>query len=286
MIVVPAVRAVADLTVHDHLCHVYDREAEVSRDLLEYVVAGLARRERVQVHVTAGAAGAAIGDDLRAAGLPVCELVERGLLAIAPAEAAFFAGDTFDADRRLAALAADARAAVDDGLTGLRAYVDTRFVLDHPGALAAWPGYELRADLLAKQLPITAVCAYDARHWTPEDLFRAETVHTRRSRDHGAFGMNAGRDGALRLSGEIDSLTADQVYRMLIVTAPSRPTPVLDVRGVSFVDVSGARSIGAACEVISSRHGPTRLRALPPLLRRIWESATWSACFPSVCIED
>jgi anti-anti-sigma factor len=165
-------------------------------------------------------------------------------------------------------------------------YVDTGFLLGHPGAVAAWPGYELRADLLAKQLPITAVCAYDGRRWTPGDLFRAEAVHTRRSRDHGAFRMHPGRDGALRLSGEIDSLAADEVYRLLVVTAPSRPSDVLDVRGVSFVDVCGARTIGTACQDISGRHGPTRLRGVPPLLRRIWESATWSASFPSVCLED
>jgi anti-anti-sigma factor len=280
--IVQAVRAVSDLTVHDHLCFVYRRDAEARQGLLDFAVAGLARRERVQVHVQPGAPGAMLQDDLRAAGLPVDDLVETGMLVVGPARETRPA----DAGVLVDAFAADTRAALADGLTGLRVYVETRSVLGRPRTRAGWPEYEVRADLLAKQLPITVVCAYDMREWTPGDLALAETVHTRRSRDTGAFRMHAGRDGTLRLSGEIDLLSAEQVYRLLVETAPSRPTAVLDVSGVSFVDISGARSIGTACEAIAGRHGPTRLRAAPPLLRKIWETATWSAFFPSVRLED
>lgn len=282
----PAVRAVSDLIAHDHLCFVYDREAEARQSLLEYVVAGLARRERVHVHLEAEAPGVTIEDDLRAFGLPVDDLVAGGMLMVGSAAGAHLTGGDIDAGRLVDALAAATRSAVADGLSGLRVYVDTGFLLDRPGALAAWLGYELRVDMLAKQLPITAVCAYDIRGWTAGNLALAETVHTRRSRGRGTFRMHAGRDGTLRLSGEIDVCAAEQVYRLLVRTAPSRPTPVLDVSGVSFVDVSGARSIGTACEAIAGRHGPTRLRAPTPLLRKIWEPATWSAFFPNVWLED
>ena len=281
-----AVRAVSDLIVHDHQCFVYDRDAEARQSLLEYVVAGLARRERVHVYLEPGAPGGTIEDDLRAAGLPLSDLVDGGMLLVGSARKMYLAGGGVDAARLLDAFATAARSAQADGLAGLRVYVDTRFLLDQPDALAAWPGYELRVDLLAKQLPITAVCAYDARGWASGNLALAETVHTWRSREHGAFRMHAGRDGTLRLSGEIDRSAAHQVYRLLVRTAWSRPTPVLDVSGVSFVDVSGARSIGTACEAIAGRHGPTRLRAATPLLRKIWESATWSTFFPSVRLED
>ena len=275
-----AVRAVSDLTVHDHLCFVYDREADARQSLLDYVVAGLARRERVHVYLEPGAPGGTIEDDLRAAGLPVRDLVDDGMLLVGPAR------ETDLASGAVGVFAAAAASALADGLTGLRVYVETRFLLDQPDALAGWPGQELRVDLLAKQLPITAVCAYDVHGWAPGNLALAESVHTRRSRDRGALRMHAGRDGTLRLSGEIDRSAAEQVYRLLVRTAGSRPTPVLDVSGVSFVDVSGARSIGTACEAIAGRHGPTRLRAATPLLRKIWESATWSTFFPSVRLED
>ena len=281
-----AVRAVSDLIVHDHLCFVYDRDAKARQSLLDYVVAGLARRERVHVYLEPGAPGATIEGDLRAAGLPVSDLVDGGMLLVAPAREAYLVEGGVDATRLLDTFAAATRSALDAGLTGQRVYVETGFLLHRPDALAAWPDYELRVDLLAKQLPITAVCAYDVRGWAPGHLALAETVHTRQSRDRGAFRMHAGRDGTLRLSGEIDRVAAEQVYRLLVRTAGSRPTPVLDVSGVSFVDVSGARSIGTACEAIAGRHGPTRLRAAPPLLRKIWEAATWSAFFPSVRLED
>jgi anti-anti-sigma regulatory factor len=284
--IVLAVRAVSDLTVHDHLCFVYDRPAEARQSLLDYVVAGLARCERVHVYREPGAPGATIEGDLRAAGLPVSDLMASGMLLVGSARETCLAGDDGDAARLVDVVATATRAALNEGLNGLRVYVETGFLLDQPDALAAWPGCELRVDLLAKQLPITAVCAYDVREWTPGNLALAEMVHTRRSRHHGALRMHAGRDGTLRLSGEVDWSAADQVYRLLVKTAWSRPTPVLDVSGVSFVDVSGARSIGTACEAIAGRHGPTRLRAAPPLLREIWDSATWSASFPSVRLED
>jgi len=60
--IVLAVRGVSDLTVHDHLCFVYERDVDVRPALLKYVLAGLARRERVCVSTMPGAASAAIDD--------------------------------------------------------------------------------------------------------------------------------------------------------------------------------------------------------------------------------
>lgn len=273
-----AVRTVPDLTVHDHLCFVHDGDAEARRNLVEYAVAGLARRERVCV-----CAAASIDGDLRAYGLPVSDLVDSGKLVIDSAERAPLAGGIADPGRRLAAYADAAGSALAEGFTGLRVYVETHFLRESP---AAWPGYELRVDLLAKQLPVTAVCAYDARVWNRRDLLLAETIHTRRSRGHSTYRLCAGRDGTLWLSGEVDFLAADQLYRLLVGVVPDWPTAVLDVSGLGFVDVQGARSLGTACEEIAGRRGPTTLRGGTPLLRGMWEPADWSELFPNVLLED
>ncbi|GIE99460.1 MEDS domain-containing protein [Paractinoplanes rishiriensis] len=281
-----AVRGVPDLTVHDHLCFVYDRDAEVRQALVEYALAGLARWEQVRVFTVPGAASATILDDLRDVGLPVDDLVDYGLLIVDSAESAYLAEGVFDADERLERCAGAARSAIAQGHTGLRVYVETHFLLRHPDALSAWPAYELHTDLLVKQLPITAMCGYDARRWPTRNLMLAEPLHTRRSRQHSAFRLNVGRDGTLRLSGDVDFLTAAQVDRLLAQTAPSRPTAVLDVSGVCFIDVSGARAIGRFCEAIADEHGPTTLRGATPLLRKIWKPAGWSEYFPHAILED
>ena len=143
----------------------------------------------------------------------------------------------------------------------------------------------MRADLLASRLPITAVCAYDSRRWPDDELMMVETVHTRRSRDHTTIRLHAGRDGALRLSGEIDFYASRQLRRLLVTTAATRTSPVLDVSGVTFIDVSGARSLGTACEDVAGRLGPTTIRGATPLLRQIWELTSWSDSFPNVIIE-
>jgi anti-anti-sigma factor len=274
---------VPDLSIHDHLCFVYGDHTEAQQALLEYVVAGLARRERVCV--LADTADATIDADLRSVGVPVDALADAGVLIFGSAEEAYLAGGSFDADRTLERYAEAARAAVAEGFTGLRAYAESQFLLGRPDSLAAWPAYELRADLLATQLPITAVCAYDSRRWPADDLMMAETVHTRRSRNQTAFGLHAGRDGALRLSGEIDFCAARQLHRLLVSTAPTRTRPVLDVSGVTFIDVSGARSLGTACEDVAGRLGPTTVRGATPLLRQIWDLTSWSDSFPNVIIE-
>jgi hypothetical protein len=286
VIIVLAVRGVSDLAMHDHLCFVYDRDADARQALLEFTLAGLARWERVCVVTVPGAASAALDDDLRQSGLPLDDLVGDGMLVLDSAEKTYLNGGVFDADERLAAYTVAARAAMAEGYTGLRVYVETHFLLEHPGALASWPGYELRTDLLSKQFPITAVCGYDARRWTTSNLELAETVHTRRSRNHSRFRLHAGRDGTLRLSGDIDFLAANQVYRLLVRTAPCWPAAVLDLSGIRFIDVSGARSIGTACEAIADQHGPTTLRGATPLLRKIWKSAAWSDFFPHVILEE
>ncbi len=281
-----AASGVADLALHDHLCFVYERDTDARRAVLDYAVAGLARQERVCVLTTRDAASAGIGDELRAGGLPVDDLVAGGLLVFGSAEEAYLAGGVLDPDRRLDEHATAARAAVAEGHAGLRVYAETQFLIDHPDALAAWPDYELRADLLLKQIPMTAVCAYDARRWTPDNLVLAESVHNRRSRDRQAFSLHAGRDGALRLSGEVDFLVANQVYRLLVKAASSWPTGVLDVSGVTFIDISAARAIGLAGEAIAGRHVLTTIRGASPLLGEIWTAANWSECFPNVILED
>ena len=277
---------VPGLALHDHLCFVYDTDADARRAVLDYTLAGLARHERVCVLTAPDLPTASIGDDLRSAGVPLDELVDRGMLVLGSAAEAYLDDGVLQPDRRLDGYAEAARSAVAEGFAGLRVYTETEFLLGHPGALEAWPAYELRADLLIKQIPMTAVCAYDARRWTPGDLLLAGTVHSRRSPGHRAFSLHGGRDGALRLSGDVDFLAAGQVYRLLVGAAPGRPTAVLDVSGVTLIDVRGARGIGLACEAIAGRHGPTTVRGASQLLHDIWRPHTWSALFPNVVVQD
>ncbi|HEX5204229.1 MAG TPA: MEDS domain-containing protein [Actinoplanes sp.] len=274
---------VAGLAPHDHLCFVYDRDADARRAVLDYTVAGLARRERVWVLTAGDQPTAAIGDDLRAAGLPLDDLVDRGMLVLGSAVEAYREDD---AGRQLDRVAEAARSAVAEGFAGLRVYAETQPLLGRPGAVAAWPALELRADLLIKRIPLTAVCAYDARRWARRDLLLAASVHSRRTPDHRAFSLHGGRDGAMRLSGDVDFLAADQVYRLLVEAAPGRPTAVLDVSGVTLIDVKAARGIGLACEAIAARCGPTVVRGASALLHDIWRPYTWSRLFPNVVLRD
>ena len=75
-------------------------------------------------------------------------------------------------------------------------------------------------------------------------------------------------DGALLLTGEIDSYTAPELSERL---AGDPPVEVLDLAGVTFIDSSGLRTLLAATRRASQLGTVVRLRNVRPTVRRMLE---------------
>ncbi len=268
----------ADLGLHDHACWVFDAPAERRPRLTRYLSAGLSRGERVGFYGASPEHCAAAAADLSAAGVAVDRLTAGGQLVFGVAEAEYVGAAPFDPQRRLAEYAAAVQSALDSGHQGLRVAADVGWLRTHPQARRAWPGYELGAGILAAELPFTALCMYERHDWPPRRLALIEALHSHHvhdtSRDTATgFRVHAQRDGAIRLSGELDLSYAADVDQALVVAAQRSRAGVLDVTDLRFVDIAGLRAIAEACQAFARHTGQARIRGASPMFRRAWRLA-------------
>jgi anti-anti-sigma factor len=275
-----------DLGPHDHACWVFGPDDDHDDRIVSYLAAGLRRRERVVFHGAPAERSELMAERLSARGTPVARLVASGRLSFGSAEDTYLAGGGFDPDRQVREHAAAVRSAVRDGLRGLRVAADLAWLSRHPGALVSWAAYELRADLLAARLPFGALCAYDATHWTPDDLALIEAVHSLSLRPTGTgVRVHAHRDGSIRISGELDLAYADRLRAALVGTVAHAGSPVLDVTDLTFVDLAGLRTLLAAARAMAAAKGSATIRGATPALRRIWHLAEFDRVDPAVRVE-
>jgi anti-anti-sigma factor len=277
------------LGVHDHACWFYGSDEEYRAGIAAYVGAGLVREERV---VILSARDRPPAEHLTEAGIPVAAAVDSGQLMLGIAEDGYLSDGHFDADDRLRRFTAAIDAALDDGFTGLRVAGEVSWLLDHPSALSIWPAYEVRADLIVAAMPVTAVCAYDRRRWPGEELALLESLHrvTVRagispSERPTGFHLHGQRDGSIRLHGELDATYGEDVRVLLGAAAECSSAPVLDLAGLDFVDVAGARAIALACRTMVGRHGRVTIRGASPTFRRVWSLAEFDRAEPAIAVE-
>lgn len=278
-----------ELELHDHACWVYTSDEEHRRILTTYLTAGLARGERVLFLASPAERMPLVLEYLADAGQPVDDLRARGQLVLGVAEEAYLVDGHFDGDDRLRSYAAQVRAAVADGYAGLRVAAEVSWLHGCPAAQHAWPGYELKADLLATQLPFTALCAYDGRQWSVDELALIESFHQVNMRAEAAppvagFRVYAAPDGVLRLDGELDFAHSDRLSAALATAALAAERPVLDVSGLAFVDLAGMRAILTACQQVADARGPVTIRGASRTFRRIWQLGAFDTATHGVTV--
>lgn len=278
---------VEDLDLHDHACWVSDAPAERRPRLTRFLSIGLARGERVGFYGASPEHCATAAADLAGAGVAVGELTARGQLIFGSAEAEYVGAAAFDPQRRLAGDAAAVQASLDSGYGGLRVAADVGWLQRHPAARTAWPGYELGADLLAAELPFTALCMYERQAWQPRRLALLEALHSHHAHDAAravtaGFRVHGLRDGAIRLSGELDLIYAADVEQALAVAAQRCRAGVLDVTDLGFADVAGMRAIARACQTLLRHAGRATVRGASPTFRRYWRLAGFDRVEPLI----
>ena len=166
-----------------------------------------------------------------------------------------------------------ARSAVRDGYSALRILGEATDLKGNESALGRWPGFELRADLLISRAPILAVCAYDSRTCTGAPMELLCSLHASVlgpiSRPP-QFRLHASPSGGLTLSGEVDLGSAETIAMLASQAACSVTRPILDVRDLSFVDVSGMRAVARTLRAMTSAHPQVRIQGAGRAFRRLW----------------
>lgn len=259
--------------IGDHLCWSYDDDRSFDQHLARYVASGLGQGERVACFLPASSKDRTVA--FLDATLPdLQDLVDREALILGTFDQGYLRDGDFDPDARLMEYEAEVDRAVADGYSGLRVLGEATGILSNTDMFIRWPGYELRADLLAVRKPFIAACAFDRRLCHPSALDIVRGLHAcllgSPAADH-SFNLHACSAGGLVLGGEVDFATATTLQRATTDAAASLMLPQIDVGELEFMDVAGMRALTAGIRAMALSHPKVQIVRPTPMFERLWE---------------
>jgi hypothetical protein len=161
----------------EHICALYETEAEQLGVAAEYLADGLRARERA-FYVADGAALRRFRAALNREGINVPTMVKRGAFIEATYAEAHLAGGRFDSERMLRLLNKAMETALHDGFTGLRICGDMSWLLQHPEGADQILEYEALLNQLFNGVLGAGMCQYDLRTLPAELIEQALATHT------------------------------------------------------------------------------------------------------------
>ena len=250
----------------DHVCWVYDDPRELDAAAARFLAGGLARGERLLV------VGDGMLETLHRETLPfggTDALLATGALEILDLSTAYAGNEEFTPERQLAFYGAATRKAIEDGYTGLRVAAEGSGLAADPASRDILVRWEHLADgFVASGSGFTAMCAYRS-DLSPEALADLAAVHPV---VHTAEGVPQFQvfhdDDRVVLTGSVDTFTAPRLGRVLVESPGARPTAVLDVSRLEFIDVAGCRVLARWATDLG---GPLRVTGASRLVRRMWQ---------------
>jgi hypothetical protein len=168
--------ALADLTLGDHACIVYDTETECRQTLIPYVRMGMEKGEKV-VCIVRESQTKTLAQQLREAGLASVSTAAGGSLTIATAEQTYLSGGQFSGRRMMKLLEDSALQANAEGYAGLRVAGEMSWATTDDATQDLLLEYEAEVDSTIGQYRILALCQYSRQHFKQELLMRALPMH-------------------------------------------------------------------------------------------------------------
>lgn len=253
---------------HDHICWVYRDEADLVTAAVEFLAGGLLRGERLLC------VGDRVVDGLRRAPTALGdldELIADGRLRLMTVADAYAAAGPFSAARQHSFYDDATRRALAEGHTGLRVVADVTALAADAALRPELARWEHVADELIAHGPgMTAMCAY--REDLPASVLgELAGVHPQ---VHAATGTAPFQvffdEQGPRLTGDVDTLGAERLARILAVTPVSGRTCAVDLSGLSFADVAACRVLARWARALGERGVRLELWNAPALLERMW----------------
>ncbi len=156
-----------------------------------------------------------------------------------------------------------------DGYGGLRIVADMDCILPLHLSTADIVAFELQLDRLLSELNATVVCAYRQSSFDITAIAGALAVHPGQlgSGPRPPFRFVAGPQRHWRLSGEVD-MSMQEAFAAACGTAATLGDCVIDVTGLSFIDIAGMRALAHGARAADDG---IRLRGASADLRRLWD---------------
>jgi hypothetical protein len=159
----------------DHLCGLFQTDAEYRRLAADYVRLGLKRNE--QLFYVADAHPERICAWLTEDGVDVDGCLRRGQLKVVPASQTYFRSGVFEPQAMLDALADMAERAIREGFSALRVTGEMTWALADGKSADRLFEYESLVNRVMAGRKIAALCQYDTRRFPAESLNAAMETH-------------------------------------------------------------------------------------------------------------
>lgn len=168
----------ADQTVPPgaHICQIFSADEERLDALMRFLRSGLEAGERAACF-TEKLDETQLTNFLAERGLSCEELMESGALSRAGTSEVYFQDGRFDPDRMLALLRQFHKNSVADGFPAARVIGEMTADVQHIEGGSRLMEYESRVSMLLKEVPITAVCQYDANTFDGATIMEVLKVH-------------------------------------------------------------------------------------------------------------
>lgn len=253
-----------------HRCLVFDDAGQRVEQALSWVQQGLDRGERV-VYVEPTGREGEFTADLHAAGLDLAAPIRQGQVVLLSAPEALLADGDWDVARRMALHESFVLESLRDGFPAVRMAAEAAPALGVVPDLAALRDYETGMERLTLRVPVSVMCFYE-RSVFAQELGRIALVHPQGMEDRQMRVI--AKPGHVRLVGEVDISNHQLMGSVLDEAVPLGGTLVVDLAGVSFIDVGGA---GRLVELARRLGGGDRVKVVgaPRQLRRILAAADW-----------
>ncbi|HEB12267.1 MAG TPA: PAS domain S-box protein, partial [Actinobacteria bacterium] len=161
--------------VHDHLCLIYETEAEQFSTLIPFIKFGLQKGEKclyVADYDISKSVLKAIGNTK----IDNEEMLNKGALEIMPERETFLQKGTFDPDAMISFLKESITRARFEGFTALRFIEDMSWALEEEPGSERLIEYESRLNYFIKQHDCLALCQYNRRAFPPSLLLEVLRV--------------------------------------------------------------------------------------------------------------
>ncbi|WP_432953424.1 MEDS domain-containing protein [Micromonospora haikouensis] len=268
--------AVVDqMELGDHVCWFHDDETDGLDAVGRFVATGLRLGHRVVCFVDVLSAA-----DVRASaarhGTASVPVPHAGELRIVPCGDSYLAGGRFRPERVVDALAAEIASAHREGHSGVRLVGDMAWAARRQVGIDTLRRYEAAASALFLDGRAAGLCLYDRRIFSGEWCQAMMSAHPAAAAP--ACGprwtplLRAHRTAdpaGLRLVGQVDRSNRDAFAALLAAVteeAPARQPVVLDLSGLTFVDVRSAATLVRAgprgVRLVGCRPGLARLLEL------------------------
>jgi anti-anti-sigma factor len=263
----------------DHVCLLYEENADRDSYVGDFVRAGLEAGEKVLW--VAGGGASEVAELMAGRGFDVSDFVDSGQLVVKGCTETYLGSGTFDAEEMLDCIRGEVRASEAEGYPRMRITGDLSWASpDAPGS-PELVEYERAVDEIYRDTGSMGVCQYDTTQLAPAALANAVHAHravvSQRSQEvlHTPLltllVITRDANGVLSLYGDIDYSNIGEFGAALDAAISSPGNVVLDLTHLQFIDIAGLRVLERQATRLSKSGDRLVLSSPPAFLERVLE---------------